>query len=169
MNPLGGGIIPQHPELFEFLKHNSDEPVTHAALRFLWDHKDISVTLVGFNDEAQVKDTLKAINGYTPRTEAELAAVKAKASASFEGLCTGCAYCDDCPQGIPIPKFMDSYNQKLLNDKPGNDVIANRIKGHWQIDIAKAGDCIECGQCESACTQHINIIERLKIINGKPA
>jgi predicted aldo/keto reductase-like oxidoreductase len=75
MNPLGGGIIPQHPELFEFLKHGPEERATHAALRFLWDHRDISVTLVGFNDEAQVKDTLKAINGYTPRTEAELAAV----------------------------------------------------------------------------------------------
>jgi predicted aldo/keto reductase-like oxidoreductase len=64
---------------------------------------------------------------------------------------------------------MDSYNQKLLNDKPGSDVIAGRLNGHWHVDIAKARDCIECGQCESACTQHINIIERLKIIGGKSA
>ncbi|GHV92409.1 aldo/keto reductase [Spirochaetia bacterium] len=169
MNPLGGGIIPQHPELFEFLKHSPEEPTTHAALRFLWDHQDISVTLVGFNDNEQVKDTLKAIEGYQPRSGDELAAVKARASASFEGICTGCAYCDDCPQGIPIPKFMDSYNQKLLNDKPGQDVISGRLLNHWHVDISKARDCIECGQCESACTQHINIIERLKIIGGKSA
>jgi predicted aldo/keto reductase-like oxidoreductase len=164
MNPLGGGIIPQHPELFEFLKAAPEESPVHAALRFLWDHRDISVTLVGFNSEEQVADALAAMEGYRPRTEGELAEVKARSSASFEGICTGCAYCDDCPRGIPIPRFMDAYNQKLLNDRPNVNVIQNRLRNHWRLDSAKAADCIECGLCERACTQHINIIERLKVI-----
>jgi predicted aldo/keto reductase-like oxidoreductase len=169
MNPLGGGIIPQHPELFSFLKRESGDKEVHAALHFLWDHRDISTTLVGFNSEEQVKDTLKAVENYRPRTDAELADVKAKSSASFEGVCTGCAYCDECPQGIPIPRFMDAYNQKLLNDRPGQDVIGGRLRNHWHLDREKANDCVECGQCETACTQHINIIERLKVIGGKTA
>jgi predicted aldo/keto reductase-like oxidoreductase len=166
MNPLGGGIIPQHPELFGFLKPNHEASVVAEALRFLWDHEDISVTLVGFKEESDVADALAAIEGYKPRTQAELAAVKSRASASFEGVCTGCAYCDDCPQEIPIPRFMESYNQKLLNDQPGTNVILNRLKNHWQIDPHKAADCVECGQCEQACTQHIDIIERLKLITS---
>jgi predicted aldo/keto reductase-like oxidoreductase len=166
MNPLGGGIIPQHPELFEFLKRGN-ESVTAEALRFLWDHRDISVTLVGFNNEKEVEDALAAMDSYRPRTEAELAEVKSRSSASFEGICTGCAYCDDCPQEIPIPKYMDAYNQKLLADKPDTDVILGRLKNYWHIEAKKAADCISCGQCESACTQHIHIIERLKVIAAR--
>jgi predicted aldo/keto reductase-like oxidoreductase len=168
MNPLGGGIIPQHGDLFAFLKRPGEGPAA-SALRFLWDHEDISVTLVGFDNEQQVQDALAAMEGYTPRTGAELAEVKARASASFEGICTGCGYCDDCPQDIPIPKFMDAYNQKLLSDRPGADVILNRLHMHWNLSPARARDCAACGQCENACTQHIDIIARLKTIGEKAA
>jgi predicted aldo/keto reductase-like oxidoreductase len=167
MNPLGGGVIPQHPELFGFLRRPGESTVT-AALRFLWDHPDISVTLVGFQTRAQVQEALEAMEGYRPRSAEELAAVQAGAGASLEGICTGCAYCDDCPQGIPIPQFMDAYNQKLLSGKSGAagpaDPIGDRLKWHWNIERAAAGTCVACGQCEGACTQHINIIERLREI-----
>jgi len=162
MNPLGGGVIPQHPELFNFIRREGESVVT-AALRVLWDHPDITVTLVGFQTAEHVREALNAMNGYVPRTESELAMVKAKAPASFEGICTGCAYCDDCPQGIPIPKFMDAYNQKLL-DKNEKDPIGNRLQWHWHLSKDLAAKCVACGQCEQACTQHINIVQRLKEI-----
>jgi predicted aldo/keto reductase-like oxidoreductase len=165
MNPLGGGLIPEHPELFAFLQRTGESTVT-AALRFLWDHPEISVTLVGFQTIEQVQEALAAMEGYMPRTADELNAVKAAAGASFENICTGCAYCDDCPQGIPIPQFMDSYNQKLLGNKPEKDLVGDRLKWHWSISRSIAGKCVACGQCEQACTQHINIIERLKEIAG---
>ena len=172
MNPLGGGVIPQHPEKFGFLQRPG-ESTTAAALRFLWDHPAISSTLVGFQTIEHVKEVLAAIEDYQPRTQAELDAVKAKADVSLEGICTGCAYCDNCPQEIPIPKYMDAYNQKLLNSQPNRDMIGERLYWHWDIDNEIAGKCTACGQCEKACTQHLNIIERLKEISGlkkwKPA
>jgi predicted aldo/keto reductase-like oxidoreductase len=165
MNPLGGGIIPQHPQLFNFLRREGESTIS-AALRVLWDHPDITVTLVGFQTIEQVQEALQAMNGYVPRTETELAAVKAKAPASFEGICTGCAYCDDCPQGIPIPQYMDAYNQKLLNKSGNKDPIGERLQWHWNISRSLASKCVSCGQCEEACTQHINIVQRLKEIAG---
>jgi len=162
MNPLGGGIIPEHPELFGFISRPGESAV-EAALRFLWDHNDISVTLVGFRSEQDVAEALAAMEGYKPRTEAELAAVKENAAISLEGICTGCAYCDECPQDIPIPKYMDAYNQKLLNPKGDGDLL-ERLAMHWEIPPEGAGKCVECGQCESACTQHLPIVERLKYI-----
>jgi len=112
-----------------------------------------------------LKEALQAMEGYKPRTAKELEEVKSKAGASFEGICTGCAYCDNCPAGIPIPEYMDSYNQKILN-KNDKDPIGDRLKWHWNIDRSGAGKCTACGQCESACTQHIDIINRLKEIAG---
>jgi predicted aldo/keto reductase-like oxidoreductase len=164
MNPLGGGVIPDHPELFKFIQRDGENTVT-AALRILWDHPEISVTLVGFDTIEHVNNALAAIEGYKPRTAAELEETKSKASASFEGICTGCSYCDNCPQEIPIPYFMDAYNQKLL-DKNTKDPIGERLKWHWSLDRAGAAKCTACGQCEEACTQHIDIIKRLKEIAG---
>jgi predicted aldo/keto reductase-like oxidoreductase len=162
MNPLGGGIIPREPERFKFLLRPG-EGIIAAALRFLWDHQDITSTLVGFETAEQVREALAAIEGYQPRTEAELAAVKSGADAALEGICTGCAYCDTCPQGIPIPKFMDAYNHKRLNNAE-HDPVGSRLRWHWSLDHSAAGTCNACGQCEKACTQHINIIERLREI-----
>ena len=170
MNPLGGGLIPKHPELFKFIQRK-DESTVAAALRFLWDHPEITNTLVGFDTIEHLNEALRAMENYAPRTQAELDEIKAKTPASFEGLCTGCNYCGDCPAGIPIPYFMDAYNHKILKiiendpfDKTNNDPIAERLKWHWNIDKSGASKCTSCGQCETSCTQHINIIDRLKEI-----
>ena len=162
MNPLGGGIIPGNPELFGFIIRPGESAV-EAGFRFLWDHRDISVTLAGFRHEQDITDALSAMEGYKPRTEAELTAVKEKAGDSLEGICTGCAYCDNCPENIPIPKYMDAFNQKILRQN-GDLKMKERLNMHWDILPADAGKCTECGQCESACTQHLPIIERLKYI-----
>jgi predicted aldo/keto reductase-like oxidoreductase len=150
--------------LFSFIRREGETTVT-AALRVLWDHPEITSTLVGFDTMEHLKEALQAMEGYKPRTASQLEEVKSKASASFEGICTGCAYCDDCPQGVPIPQYMDAYNQKLLN-KTIDDPIGDRLKWHWSLERKGAGDCIECGLCEAACTQHIEIIKRLKEIAG---
>jgi len=164
MNPLGGGVIPEHPEMFNFIRREGESTVA-AALRVLWDHPEITVTLVGFDTIEHVDEALKAIEGYKPRTAEELQRVKSMTAGSFEGICTGCAYCDDCPQGVPIPQYMDAYNQKLLN-KNDKDPIGDRLMWHWNLERAGAKKCTACGQCENACTQHIKIIERLKEIAG---
>ena len=166
MNPLGGGLIPNNPDICKFLLKKGEEcnkeNAVKAALRFLWDHEPLSVSLVGFADKEEIDLALSAMEGYKPRTQDELAAAKANASKSFEGICTGCSYCDNCPQGIPIPKFMDAYNRKLLKEQDHN--IYNQLKWHWNLSPKIAGTCTQCGSCETSCTQHLNIMERLEYI-----
>lgn len=62
---------------------------------------------------------------------------------------------------IPIPDIFSAYNRKLVwDDAEGahrryEDAVSAEGAG-------RAGDCIACGQCESACPQNLPIIELLQ-------
>ena len=47
MNPLGGGVIPENPGYFDFIRGPGDATVTEAALRFNGAHREISTVLAG--------------------------------------------------------------------------------------------------------------------------
>lgn len=162
MNPLGGGIIPRHPDVFDFVKTRPDESVVEAALRFLFSHDSITTTLVGFSDLQEVKAALRAMETFDGIDESRIREIRGSIKAAFLDLCTGCQYCDHCPEGVPIPQLMDAYNHLRLygRSRPALD----RLKWHWNLEAAAAAACTECGQCEESCTQHLPIIERLKTI-----
>lgn len=164
MNPLGGGMIPQNPENFAYLAEGTGLTVPQAALRFVASHKEITVTLAGCTTKAHVDDAVKAVEGLAEKPADEIVKEYEGKGVSFNNLCTGCAYCKGCPKNIPIPKFMDAYNQKILTGK--QDAITDRLDNHWDIPASLAAECIACGTCEKACTQHLPIIERLKEIAG---
>ncbi len=159
MNPLGGGIIPKHPEIFDFIKTQPDETVVEAGLRFLFAHPEITTTLVGFSNPKQVKEAVAAVEGYKPISKEQMQRIRSNVHDAFKDLCTGCRYCENCPEGIPIPQLMEAYNNRILY---GDDQrMLGQLKWHWNVPPGEAERCIGCGECEEACTQHLNIIERL--------
>ena len=162
MNPLGGGIIPENPETFAFIKTKEQQSVVEAALHFLFAHEKISTALVGFSTLSEIRTAVRAVDGYSDFPDSEMKRIKAAHSDAFQDLCTGCQYCDLCPEGIPVPKLMDAYNHKLLYGK--NEKLVERLKWHWDLPPQEAAACVECGKCEEACTQHLPIMERLKEI-----
>ncbi len=169
MNPLGGGLIPQFPDRFAFVKSQPDETVVEGALRFLLNDPRVTVSLVGFSSFAQITEAIRAVDGFQPIAAETVAEMRSAVKAAFNELCTGCQYCDDCPQDIPIPKLMDAYNQYMLTGD--TQAILNRLNWHWGIkaDSDLPGRCSECGQCEAACTQHLPIIQRLNEIAAELA
>ena len=167
MNPLGGGIIPQHPERFDFVRARPDETVVDGALRFLFDDPRIAVTLVGMRDLGDLQAALKAMEGFTPRPPETRERMRAAVRVAFDQLCTGCRYCDSCPQDLPIPRLMDAYNQFMLSGELKD--IVNRLDWHWGIlnENNYLDRCTECGACEAVCTQKLPIIRRLKEIRAE--
>lgn len=162
MNPLGGGIIPQNPEAFSYLTQGTDLTVPQAALRFVASHKEITVTLAGCTTKEHIDDAVKAVENLEELPAREVAARFEKEGIALNNLCTGCNYCKGCPKEIPIPKFMDAYNQYILTGR--EEEIGQRMNGHWDITREQAGECIACGRCERECTQHLPIIDRLREI-----
>jgi uncharacterized protein len=167
MNPLAGGAIPQNPDRFLFVKTRSDETVVEGALRFLLNDPRITVTLVGLSNQEQLAEAIGAIDGFKPIAPEAIKKIRGSLSEAFDTLCTGCRYCDSCPQGIPIPKMMDAYNKYLLTGKP-IDMI-NQLRWHWGIGLEDEylTKCTQCGQCEKACTQKLPICDRLKFIRDE--
>jgi len=150
MNPLGGGIIPQNPACFAFVKTRPDETVVQAALRFLINDPRITIALVGFSSRKQLDEALTAVDGYLPFSPATISKIRDGLNESFNDLCTACRYCRDaCPNGIPVAKMMDVYNYYALS---GIMDMINRLRWHWGIELNDhcLGKCTECRQCEDA-------------------
>ena len=161
MNPLGGGIIPQKADYFKFIMSDGDKTPVEAALRFNGSHKEITTVLAGMSSIDEVLENVKIGDNMKPFDESKLKEIESKLFSSMDKLCTGCRYCESCPQGIPVSKYMLAYNDSILGNPQGT---LNTLKWHWGIPAEGVKDCIECGLCEKKCTQHLPIIERLKQI-----
>ena len=167
MNPLAGGVIPQNPQRFSFVKTRPDETVVEGALRFLLSDRRIAVTLVGLSNKEQLAEAIRAVDGFKPIEPEAVKRIRSSIREAFNELCTGCRYCDSCPQGIPIPKMMAAYNQYPLTGKP--EAMVNQLRWHWGIALEDEylSKCTQCGQCEKACTQKLPICDRLKFIRDE--
>jgi predicted aldo/keto reductase-like oxidoreductase len=165
MNPLSGGAIPTHEKELGFLVEGN-ESVTEAALRFVISAPQITVALNGFTRKEHIDQACAIANEAKPFTNEQIGDIKAKVGESMNEACTGCGYCDKCPQGIAIPSFMQVYNEKHVFHTSDEDMKSKVTDAYnWGMLVGKEGTaktCIECGICEKECTQHLPIIERLK-------
>ncbi len=165
MNPLGGGMIPNHEKQLAFLS-SGDETPTEAALRFVISCPQITVALNGFTTQEHIDMAVKTAQKAKPFSTRDIERIKQKISDNMNDACTACGYCRVCPQGIPVPAYMQEYNEKQVfgadDEKMKKRVNWSREWGVLAHSDVRAEDCIECGRCEEECTQHLPIIERLK-------
>lgn len=165
MNPLSGGAIPSHEEDLAFLAEDGGT-ATEAALRFVIGAPQITVALNGFTTKDHIDTACRIADECSPYSREEIQGIADKVGASMNEACTGCGYCDQCPQGIAIPSFMQVYNEKHVfhkSDEAMKDYVNNAY--NWGMLVGKEGshqDCTACGLCEKECTQHLPIIQRLK-------
>ncbi|MDH4202412.1 MAG: aldo/keto reductase [Phycisphaerae bacterium] len=170
MNPLAGGIIPQSEESLAFLAGEGETP-TQAALRFCISCPEITITLNGFTTKEHVDMACNVADKATPFTDADIERIRGHVTDKMDKLCTGCGYCmGRCPVDIPVSNFMQYYNEKLLMNKTEEEMVKQLdFQQKWLLLAdrkANAADCIQCGRCEMACTQHLDIVRRLEEMAG---
>ncbi|PYG85858.1 hypothetical protein LY28_03009 [Ruminiclostridium sufflavum DSM 19573] len=162
MNPLGGGLIPQKADYFDFIRGKNDKTVVDAAINFNASHDEITTVLCGMGSTEEVIQNCKIGDNLVMLEWEKLKEIEGRLYNSMDKLCTGCRYCEHCPKRISVSKYMLSYNNHILGD---TKAVLNNVKWHWGIKVEDVRECIECGLCEKKCTQHLPIISRLKEIN----
>jgi predicted aldo/keto reductase-like oxidoreductase len=165
MEPVKGGILANPPENVKKLMKEVDPDLSYPswAIRFAASLDGVITVLSGMSNVDQMKDNLSYMKDFKPLTENEQKIIN-KAQDILKSLvsipCTACHYCTPgCPQHIGIPDIFAARNMLYVY---GNKDSAAREYGFATSHGGKASDCIECGQCERACPQQINIIARLK-------
>ena len=164
MEPVKGGILADPiPQVREILRAaNPEASCASWALRFAAGLDNLLAVLSGMSNVAQMEDNLRQMSPFRPldASEMQVIAQAQKALDAAQAIpCTACRYCTKgCPMNIPIPDIFTVYNRR--EGSPHFRTV--REYTIVTTDKGKAADCVQCGQCESVCPQHLPIISLLE-------
>ena len=167
MEPVKGGSLASPPPSVKkiLLNANPNASLSSWAIRFAASLEGVVTVLSGMSNIEQIQDNTTYMSNFKPLSKEEYATIK-QAQEELEKItvvpCTFCEYCmKDCPQSVAIPGTFQAVNiLNVFNNLPfAKSKYSWNTKGHG---LSLASECVECGQCEAVCPQHIKIIDELK-------
>ncbi len=173
MEPLRGGRLADNaPDKAKEILKNFPQQHSPAywALRWIFNHKEVSVVLSGMNEIAQIDENIKVATQTLPNTMTsnEIAVID-EIKNVYKDLtkvpCTGCNYCMPCPYNVDIPSTFSAYNDKFYFTKSsgiGSYQYLSRAAGFLGGKKSGPNLCTNCGKCMRHCPQNIQIPTELK-------
>ncbi len=169
MEPLRGGRLADRlPKevLNEFKSFSETRTPAEWALRWVWNHPEVTVVLSGMSDEKQLEENVKTASDAKPNSlsDEELRVFDRVMDIMHKKTkvpCTGCGYCMPCPFGVNIPACFSVYNDKYLLNEKKSKIIYYRTLGGFSKQPSYASVCKGCAKCESKCPQQIEIRKEL--------
>ena len=140
MKPLAGGAIEDG----------------RLALRYIRQNDAATVIIPGMYSTKEVAENAEAVADTSPLTAEELSAIEKVRQELGTNFCRRCNYCAPCTAGINISGAF------LFHGYLSRYGLGDWAKGRYDALSAKAGDCVECGECESRCPYNLPIREMLK-------
>jgi len=166
MEPLRGGtLVTKVPKSVQKIWDEADIKRTPAdwALRWILNNENVHVVLSGMNEDTHITENITAVSDAYENSlsEKELGIIKDVMN-EYDRLlkikCTGCGYCMPCPAKIDIPAAFHAVNN-LMFTKSVMEIFGYMSIAGFKEEPAWTSDCIDCGKCEKACPQNIEIRE----------
>lgn len=105
----------------------------------------------GIQRESELEEWLSFFHKDVSMTE-ELKAIIEKDREELLGdFCRGCGYCAPCSVDIIISQC--ARMSQLIRRSPSQGLLSE----HWQKEMAKIDDCIDCGLCKERCPYELDI------------
>ncbi len=164
MEPIRGGVLaktPPKPVAKVWGKATQTRSYAEWALQWVWNQPEISVALSGMSTMNQVLENVAAAGRSGPGTlkPAELTLIK-KVTEAYKALspvpCTGCRYCQPCPNDVDIPGIFALYNEVTMYEAPELGYFRYASPMGMKPET-RADNCVECGKCVEVCPQKIEI------------
>lgn len=174
MEPLRGGLLARKmPPSVRTLFEQAEAKRTSAewALRWVWNHPEVSLLLSGMNEESQIEENIRVANSAYPESlsASEMKCIndaKELLSKKLKVACTGCGYCMPCPAGVNIPMCFAYYNDKYIYEEKSPRIsYLGMLAGMDGGTPAYASLCKACGKCETHCPQSLPIRKHLKEVS----
>lgn len=170
MEPLLGGRIVQPPEKVAAIWQSAPTRRTPVewALHWLWSQPEVTLLLSGMSTQEQVEENLNFASQSRPGlfTNEDWETVE-RARAAYQELClvncTGCNYCQPCPNEINIPTLFEMYNSGNMY---GAIEYIRQQYPVWIDEKHRADQCVRCGECETKCPQHLPICDLLADVDA---
>lgn len=169
MEPIKGGTLASFSDDIEkiYKDYAPEKSIASWALRYVASLDGVMTILSGMSNAQQMNDNLDTMTHFEKINNEEAKLIKQVTDQvlSYPTIpCTKCRYCTPgCPMHIQIPDLFTAYNSAKMYGE--NRRYQTYYKDHSTGDYKPANACIECGQCESVCPQHLEIISLLKEVS----
>lgn len=151
MKAFGGG------DLLDAKLSPAGKALTAAqCLHYALTRPGVATVLAGAHSVEQLRESA----GYEEASEEEkdyAAAFAEFPNISWEGHCMYCSHCAPCPQKIDVASVT-----KFLNLAKAQGTVPETVREHYEVLSHHAGECIQCGACETRCPFGVSIMENMK-------
>ncbi|MCL2526282.1 MAG: aldo/keto reductase [Coriobacteriia bacterium] len=168
MEPVRGGKLAElPPAATEILQTVWPERSSASwGFRYVASLPNVYAILSGMTTAAQMKDNLATFSlpaDQIPLTSREREVLDKALEASNLAAaipCTNCNYCMPCPFDVEIPRVLSAYNALKMGGTAFGYLNSIKVLG----DQGTADNCVDCGECEPQCPQHIAIPREMERI-----
>lgn len=168
MEPVRGGAL---AELSDDAQEILDKSGTHRtaaewALNWCLSHENMCVTLSGMSTMEQARENVQLFTNALPLDKNEMDILhkcRDKILSVKTIPCTGCDYCNTCPQNIAISTIFHYYNKYKMF---GNKVLTKMDYARFIPEENRPPHCTKCGICTEHCPQGIKIPQEIEFVHN---